>query len=327
MAEKHESTPSAMRPSKEFRQRVVIGSASSWDKNILSLFHVAFDRMTCSDLRQFLDAKYFESPGEDQDCYKGNSCESRLTVGYHKILRASEEARGEDFSGSKKDIYRKFESNPLRHFYSSLSACFTTHSAESVDLVRSKTRTRSGSPSKKAKISRLTDDDSDSHFVQQSPPSPPVDLSYSSPSPATPIGNKRIFSGESYGHSSTETTPTKMVQAEAHIQSLQNTLVETLIGDIWMGEVDISWAQNRRMYMEYRPYIPNFCSADCRNFTSSFRCRLDGNNGEADDRITAKPDGVLTLVTNKKSDPNSKVIWSLQGAALAFEVHRFLCIC
>jgi hypothetical protein len=63
--------------------------------------------------------------------------------------------------------------------------------------------------------------------------------------------NKRIFPGESYGHSSTETTRTKTVQAEAHIQSLQNTLVETLIGEI-------SKVQNRRMYMEYRPYIQTF---------------------------------------------------------------------
>jgi hypothetical protein len=67
--------------------------------------------------------------------------------------------------------------------------------------------------------------------------------------------------------------------------------------------------------------ISNPCYvADRRKSTFSFRCRLDGNNGEADDRITAIPDGALVLITNKKSDPDSEVIWSLQGAALAFEV-------
>jgi hypothetical protein len=34
MAEQREAMPSAIKPSKEFRQTVRIGSASSWDKNI-----------------------------------------------------------------------------------------------------------------------------------------------------------------------------------------------------------------------------------------------------------------------------------------------------
>jgi hypothetical protein len=55
-------------------------------------------------------------------------------------------------------------------------------------------------------------------------------------------------------------------------------------------------------------------------FSSSFRCRLDGNNGDADDQIIAKPDGALVLITNKKSDSIKMVTWSRQEAALAFEV-------
>jgi hypothetical protein len=47
---------------------------------------------------------------------------------------------------------------------------------------------------------------------------------------------------------------------------------------------------------------------------------LEGNNGDADDRIIANPDGALTIITNKKSSSNRTVIWSLQEAALAFEV-------
>lgn len=59
---------------------------------------------------------------------------------------------------------------------------------------------------------------------------------------------------------------------------------------------------------------------DGRSHSTSFRCRLDGNAGEADDRIIAIPDGALVLVTNTKSDPKSRIIWSLQSTALAFEV-------
>ena len=44
---------------------------------------------------------------------------------------------------------------------------------------------------------------------------------------------------------------------------------------------------------------------DDRIFTTSFRCRLDEN---MQDRIIAIPDGALVLVTNKKSNPSSKLI-------------------
>jgi hypothetical protein len=67
--------------------------------------------------------------------------------------------------------------------------------------------------------------------------------------------------------------------------------------------------------------LPVHISLTVSNFTSSFRCRLEGNNGDADDRIIAKPDGALVLITDKKSMSNQgNVIWSLQEAALAFEV-------
>jgi hypothetical protein len=71
MEDKREAAPSAMKPPKEFRQTVKIGSASSWDKDILSLFHVSFDRMTSSDLAHFLNPQYFRPPEADDDCYRG----------------------------------------------------------------------------------------------------------------------------------------------------------------------------------------------------------------------------------------------------------------
>jgi hypothetical protein len=61
-----------------------------------------------------------------------------------------------------------------------------------------------------------------------------------------------------------------------------------------------------------------------RTNSTPFRCRLDGNTGESFDRIIAVSDGALVLVTNKKSNPSSRLIWSLQSAALAFEVYTLL---
>ena len=66
MAEKQEVAPTALKVPKEFRETVKIGSASSWDKNILSLFHVGFERDNFADLKQFVDAKYFEPPTDNE---------------------------------------------------------------------------------------------------------------------------------------------------------------------------------------------------------------------------------------------------------------------
>jgi hypothetical protein len=70
-------------------------------------------------------------------------------------------------------------------------------------------------------------------------------------------------------------------------------------------------------------HITSLNSSNISHFTSSFRCRLEGNDGDADDRIIANPDGVLAIITNKKSASNRTVIWSLQEAALAFEVSYY----
>jgi hypothetical protein len=67
MAQKHEVAPTASTVPKEFRETVKIGSASSWDKNILSLFHVGFERDDFADLKKFVDARYFDPPTDDEE--------------------------------------------------------------------------------------------------------------------------------------------------------------------------------------------------------------------------------------------------------------------
>ena len=66
MAEKHEFAPTASTVPKEFRATVKIGSASSWDKNILALFHVDFQKNSISDLREFVGENYFEPPTDEE---------------------------------------------------------------------------------------------------------------------------------------------------------------------------------------------------------------------------------------------------------------------
>ena len=179
-----------------------------------------------------------------------------LIVGYELILRASEDARDQDFTIEKQKLVRKFRTNPLATTFCSLSDFLVSHSAESLDLIRSKTRSRSASPTKKPKVSEPIMDEE--IIPLDHSPSIPADpcINTATISPATPATtNKRVFSGESYGSSSTETTPSRMSHSETLTQSLQNTLVGALIFNIWDGGANIPWAQNRKMYLDYRPYI------------------------------------------------------------------------
>jgi hypothetical protein len=66
MTEKHETAPTRQAISKTFRETIKIGSASSWDKNILNLFHVKYEKDSFADLRDVVDPRYFESPDDEE---------------------------------------------------------------------------------------------------------------------------------------------------------------------------------------------------------------------------------------------------------------------
>jgi hypothetical protein len=72
ISDKHEAAPTAKKPPKEFRETIVIGSASSWNKITLTLFHVAFYQDAYSDLRGFLDPKYYDPPSNGEQCHEGS---------------------------------------------------------------------------------------------------------------------------------------------------------------------------------------------------------------------------------------------------------------
>ena len=72
----------------------------------------------------------------------------------------------------------------------------------------------------------------------------------------TPQTNKRNISETSFGSRSTESTPKKLIQAEAKVQSLQNAFVNDIINTLWDGWVKLYWVKGRRMRLQYAEYNP-----------------------------------------------------------------------
>jgi hypothetical protein len=234
-------------------------------------------------------------------------------------MRSLEDARDLDIPQmGKEELVIVLEDNPLCEFFVLLRDFMVGPSAEATELRHEKNRPRTPSPKKKPRVSDSQYDDNELQFIQEMPPSQIMASSFSGTT--TPV-KKRNISGGSFGPESTETSPARLSQSEQYTQNLQSTLIAKLINCVWRGEASVLWAENRKIYLEYRPYSSTNIS-NCRHFNSSFRCRLEGNNGDANDRIIANPDGALAIITNKKSGSNRTVIWSLQEAALVFEVSR-----
>jgi hypothetical protein len=68
MVNKYEIVSSVIKSSGEFRETVKIGSINSWDKIILDLFHIDFNKTDTSNLRDsnFIDKRYFDLSIEDE---------------------------------------------------------------------------------------------------------------------------------------------------------------------------------------------------------------------------------------------------------------------
>jgi hypothetical protein len=180
---------------------------------------------------------------------KGAPLFIELTIGYFEIMDASEELRDVDLLNvDKMDLVPKFRRNLLWPFFSSLQNIMVTRSDEAIRLHHTKASSRTPSPKKRAKTSEQNDDDLQLPLIQP--------MTVSSSPLSTPVGKKRVFSNESnesYGASSIETTPAKISQAEPHTESIQNALFQALIDHVWGGGARISWAENRKMNLGYRP--------------------------------------------------------------------------
>ena len=66
----------------------------------------------------------------------------------------------------------------------------------------------------------------------------------------TPV-QQRTISGASFGTHSTETTPNKLIHAEAKVQSLQNDFVKCVLSTLWSSRIQLSWVSGRKMYLVY----------------------------------------------------------------------------
>jgi hypothetical protein len=79
---------------------------------------------------------------------------------------------------------------------------------------------------------------------------PPSQPQFPASSYQTP-DHKRKISQTSIEEQSTETTPHKLLQPEAKVQSLQDTFVHTILNELWASQVEIPWAKGRHMFMTY----------------------------------------------------------------------------
>lgn len=117
-------------------------------------------------------------------------------------------------------------------------------------------------PSSSNPRAHITPSSSESALMKINRPStPPCDQPRYPTNIGTPT-NKRNFSDTSFGNRSTETTPKKLSQLEAKVQSLQNTFVTTMINKLWLGSIDMPWVKGRCMFMTYAPYFHGWSQAD-----------------------------------------------------------------
>ena len=246
-----------------------------------------------------------------------------LILGYYGVIDASQAITEEDLSNAHCDtsIRRKFLAGPLRDLMFCLVAMKNTDSQESQDMEREKSKQVRAAVLKPVTESVSTTQAlslAESSILRTSQPLFPAS-SYQTPD------HKRKISQASIEELSTETTPHKLLQPEAKVQSLQDTFVHTIINELWASQVEIPWAKGRHMFMTYTESVAFPVTANDRTCETSFQYTVRLSDGDSLlGRVRAIADGALRLTTNKASNPKRYGFWSQQKAALAFEVYRGL---
>ena len=161
---------------------------------------------------------------------------------------------------------RRWRQNPMGSFMRVLAAALETESKSAETRRKGKERA-----SKRLGLSHNSDQTT-SEFIPP-PPSvpastmaPPTKLSSStSVSEGTEMDmsqqHKRTASAAttaSFGGSSTDSPPQNIDRPEPHVQNLQNTFVQVIMENIWGIGVPIPWAQGRKMWLDYTPYLSDF---------------------------------------------------------------------
>ena len=164
-------------------------------------------------------------------------------IGYHKILNASLEISEDDLRNARGnyDLKKKLYNNPLQDLFLGLVDMSELESDESQSLDRDKStipslityETKSALPTDGPELT--------------TPSRPETQASSSDTTPA----KKRPISQTSFDAHSTEGTPNKLAQPEAKVQALQNTFVRNIINQLWLGDIPITWARGRKMFLTY----------------------------------------------------------------------------
>ena len=174
-------------------------------------------------------------------------------VGYHRILKASLDFTEEDLRLARHDhsVRAKLDENPLEYVLLSL-----------VDLLETDSEGFQERERKKLRQEALRPHPANQSFSVDGTPSTPEDPLPRFPSSFETPNNKRKISDTSFGTQSTETTPGRMVQPEAKVQSLQDKFVTTIIKKVWWGQIDVPWAQGRHLFLTYTEFPP-FSPVSC----------------------------------------------------------------
>jgi len=166
-----------------------------------------------------------------------------LIAGYARIIKASEEVTEEDLRTARINyaVKDKLDENPLQDLMLSLVSLLETQSKESQERDTEKGKNPGITPSVSTEKQKA---------LSSRPITPPYTQ------PRLPGGfetpdNKRKISKTSFGTRSTESTPNKLIHAEAKVQSLQTKFVDTIINRLWSGQIDIPWVQGRHMFLTY----------------------------------------------------------------------------
>jgi len=164
-----------------------------------------------------------------------------LNIGYDSIIQASLNVTEEDLLSLHDDelIRIQLSQNPLKNFIFALADLLETDSQESQELDTEKRK-------QTVIVFPVPVPESESSSFK---------LSYANPTSYETPNNKRKVSETSFGTRSTEITPNKLVHSEAKVQALQNVFVYTMINEVWLGIIGISWVKGRKMFLTYTELI------------------------------------------------------------------------
>jgi hypothetical protein len=240
----------------QFRETLDLRSASAWDKFSLS-FGVQFEQEEDTPLNTLItDSKFYDPRTETTRGFEMRTilaANPSLKVGYHNILKASQDITAEELRRyrSDDDVRDKVNENPLQSVFKVLVQIPETESQESQERQKHKFKHTSAAVHAATTVPVVTvehDQNPSSGGRPSTPQSRFAESSFETPE------LKRKISDTSFGLRSTETTPPKLAKPEASVQDLQNKFVETIINKVWRGQIDVPWAQGRKMFLDYYPY-------------------------------------------------------------------------